>query len=79
MRYIKTVVLITLFDQLAKLTVIKYLKPIGSAKIMPGIFYLTYAKNTGAAFSLFKNSQTLLIFSTSAIACILSYYLITKP
>lgn len=75
MRYIITVALITLFDQLAKLAAINYLKPIGSAEIMPGMFYLTYAENTGAAFSILKNSQTLLIFVTGTIACILTYYL----
>jgi len=41
-------------DQASKYLVVQYLKGIRSFPIIDGIFHLTYATNTGAAFSLFS-------------------------
>ena len=41
-------------DQASKYWAVQYLKVIGSIPLVNGVFHLTYATNTGAAFSLFS-------------------------
>ena len=41
-------------DQASKYLVVQYLKGTKSLPLLDGIFHLTYATNTGAAFSLFS-------------------------
>ena len=41
-------------DQASKYLAVQYLKGIGSIPLLNGVFHLTYATNTGAAFSLFS-------------------------
>lgn len=41
-------------DQVSKYLAVQYLKGVGSIPLINGIFHLTYATNTGAAFSLFS-------------------------
>lgn len=68
-------------DMLTKRLVVLYLKPIGSFALLPGIFHLTYATNTGAAWSLFSAPEQRWIFmsvSTVAILALLAYLLLAK-
>jgi signal peptidase II len=56
--------IVVFIDQVTKYFIRSFLTE--PKEIINGIFYLTFAKNTGAGFSLFanlKNSNTLLIFS----------------
>lgn len=76
MQYAKIISVLTFIDQIAKTIVSIFLKPVGSFEIMPGIFYLTYSENTGAAFGLFKNNRMPLIVCGTVIAIILAYHLI---
>ncbi len=41
-------------DQASKYLVVQYLKGLRSFPVIDGVFHLTYATNTGAAFSLFS-------------------------
>ncbi|MBD2188175.1 signal peptidase II [Pseudanabaena mucicola] len=41
-------------DQASKYLVVQYLKEVKSIPLIDGVFHLTYATNTGAAFSLFS-------------------------
>lgn len=78
MQYVKAITLLTLIDQITKILVSVFLKPVGSFEIMPGIFYLTYAENTGAVFGLLKNNRIPLIISSIVITIILAYHLINN-
>lgn len=51
------------------------LKPIWSIELIKGIFNLTYAINTGAAFSILSGKQLFLILVTTAVTGFLMYYL----
>ena len=53
-------------DQLSKWAAVVYLQPLGSVPFIPGVLRLTYAHNTGAAFSMLAGEQTLLIGITAA-------------
>ena len=41
-------------DQASKYLVVQYLKVLKSVPLIDGVLHLTYATNTGAAFSLFS-------------------------
>jgi signal peptidase II len=62
-------------DQVSKYFAITHLKPIGSIELIKGIFNLTYAINTGAAFSILSGKQVFLILVTTAVTGFLMYYL----
>lgn len=67
----------TLLDQGSKLLAKTYLSPDVSIPLIPGVFQLTLAFNTGAAFSLFKNQPQLLsVFTCILFAVLLAYALI---
>ncbi|MDI3299212.1 MAG: signal peptidase II [Bacillota bacterium] len=55
-------------DWLSKLAVRHWMTPGESIAIWPGLFYLTYTRNTGAAFSLFQGGSGWLAAITVAIA-----------
>ena len=59
-----------------------YLKPVGSVPIIEDALHLTYAENTGAAFSMFDEPDERWIFmsiSTVAIVALLVYFFVRKP
>ena len=47
-------------------------------KIIKGFLYITYVKNTGAAFSIFRNNTLFLIILSIVIIGLLFYYLSKK-
>lgn len=51
-------------DQISKYLVVTKLKTIGSIPLIKDVFHLTYAENTGAAFSIFRGKQLFLILFT---------------
>ncbi|WP_110942680.1 signal peptidase II [Geosporobacter subterraneus] len=65
-----------IIDQLSKYLTVIYLKTIESYPLINNIFHLTYAENTGAAFSMFSGKQPLLIILTLIIIVALLFYLI---
>lgn len=48
---------IVALDAAVKTLVVANLKQVGSVVLLPGVFALTYAENTGAAFSILSGSQ----------------------
>lgn len=72
------IILIIILDQWSKLLAVKFLSPIGTYPILKNVFHLSYAENTGAAFSIFLNKQTFLIIITLLFTIALIYYLIRK-
>lgn len=76
MPYFIIIALVFIIDQLSKYLTVIYLKPIKSYPIITNIFHLTYAENTGAAFSILRDKQLLLVISTLIIIIGLISYLI---
>jgi signal peptidase II len=61
-----------LLDQGTKWAILRWLEPDGSRPVIPGFFTLVHWYNTGAAFSLFSNSNAFfLALSSVAIAVLL--------
>ena len=56
-------------DQLTKLLTVTHIAPHAQIPVIPGIVHLTYAQNTGAAFSMLRGQQWLfaLIFGVFTI------------
>ena len=74
---ILTVLLITA-DQLTKLWATSSLKPVGAIEVIPGFFRLTYAVNSGVAFSLLADSPSgvrwlLAVISAGAAAIVATH------
>ena len=76
MPYFIIIVLVLIIDQLSKYLTVIYLKPIKSYPLINNIFHLTYAENTGAAFSILRDKQLLLIISTLIVIIGLLFYFI---
>lgn len=55
------VVIATVLDQLSKLWVVGNIPLHGEIPVMDGIFHLTYAQNTGAAWSMLSGMQWLFL------------------
>lgn len=66
-------------DYLTKEAAIKYLKGNGTFVLIKGVYGLTYAENTGAAFSMFSSSTDMLsLFTGIAITAVLIYIIFFK-
>lgn len=61
------IVAMILIDQLVKYWAVTSLKPIGSIPLIQDVFHFTFAKNTGAAFSILRGKQIFLIVLTSLV------------
>lgn len=55
------VVIATVLDQLSKLWVVTNIPLYGEIPVLSGIFHLTYAQNTGAAWSMLSGMQWLFL------------------
>ncbi len=65
-----TIISVVLIDQASKILAINELTKIDTFPIINGVFHLTYATNTGAAFSIFSN-KTFYLGIVSLISVIL--------
>jgi len=54
-------------DQVLKFFAVTKLRPIGSIPLIENVFHLTFARNTGAAFSILRGKQVFLIILTSIV------------
>lgn len=71
---------VVIFDQLAKLLVIKTIGPNDCFHIIPGLFDFVYVKNTGAAFSMLsENTGILSVVSIIFCIAVLWYWYKKKP
>ena len=66
--------LLIICDQVSKIAVLKYLKPIGTSVVIKNIFSLTYVENRGAAFGILQNSRWIFICATIIILAVLIIY-----
>ena len=67
MLYWSLIIAIIAIDQWSKQLAISKLLPVRSLELIPGVFHLTFTRNTGAAFSLLKDKQLILILFTSLV------------
>jgi signal peptidase II len=72
MIYAILIMLMIATDQLIKYLVVNKLMPLRSIPIIEDVFHLTYAENTGAAFSIFRDKQLFLIVITLLVICFMA-------
>ncbi|MEA1975482.1 MAG: signal peptidase II [Bacillota bacterium] len=75
MIYFLLVVVIVIIDQISKYYAEILLFGKSSFKLVEGVFHLTYARNTGAAFSIFRDNQIFLKSITIVVMIFLMFYL----
>ena len=73
MIYIIILILIAL-DQFSKYLTVEYLKPVGTHSLIDGIISLTYAENTGAAFSMLEGKIWFFAIVTFAALAFMYYF-----
>ncbi len=80
-KYLLLVVAIVAADQVTKYLVVANIPLYGKVEVLPGIVGLTYARNTGAAFSAFEGQQWLfaLIFVLFTGALLMEYFKFHLP
>ncbi|MCR4614989.1 MAG: signal peptidase II [Clostridiales bacterium] len=68
-KYVSLIIiaLLAVLDQASKVFALNFLKPVGTAKFLPGILGLRYVENTGAVFGSFSNSTVMLSVITAVI------------
>ena len=62
---------VVLSDQLIKIAVVQFLKPVGSVTAIPGLLDLVYVENTGAAVGLFADQRWVFIALTIIFVIVL--------
>lgn len=73
------VIILAVIDRVIKLEVVEKVKPVGTVKVIDNVFALTYAENTGAAFSMFSGSTNVLsVFTLLLIVCGIAYLVFSK-
>ncbi len=76
MIYVIFFIATVLIDQLSKIYVLNIFKDKVTIPVITDVFHITFAKNTGAAFSIFKNNQLfLIILSIVLIAFMLGLFI----
>jgi signal peptidase II len=71
MFYALFMITIVALDQLTKFLILRSFVPNQSVELVPGILNLTFTRNTGAAFSILRDKQLLLIGFTFLVICFL--------
>ena len=71
-------VLSVIIDQVIKYHVVLYLKPVADVEVIPGLFYLTYLENRGAAFGVLANQRCFFIVMTAVAMVVLLFLLFRK-
>lgn len=64
-----------ILDQISKFLAVQYLKPAGTVKLIDNIFHLTYAENTGAAFSIFEGGRIVFVAVTFVMLAVFAFIL----
>ncbi len=75
MRYWLIMIFGLILDQGSKWLAETRLSQTDTIPLIKGVFHLTYTRNTGAAFSILRNQQMLLIIITSAVMLMLALWL----
>ncbi len=74
MNYLIIILGILCVDRWTKYLAIEYLQKINTFPLIDGILHLTYAENTGAAFSILTGKQGLLIVFTGMVIVVMCFY-----
>ncbi len=74
--YIMVITIVIIFDQITKFWATMSLKPQGSVAILQDVLHLTYSENTGAAFSMLRDRQLLLIIISGLAMVAFFIYLV---
>ncbi len=77
-KIIKITSSLLLIDILIKLLVKNNMLVNESIKIINNFFYITYVKNTGAAWSILSGKQTFLIIFSIIVIALIIFYLVKK-
>lgn len=67
-----------LADQISKYLAVEKLAPVGTYEFLPKVLNLTYAENTGAAFSMLQGKTVFLIVLPLAVCLVIGYALVFK-
>lgn len=73
-----SILTMVVLDQLSKWLAVVYLQPVGSVPFIPGVLRLTYAHNTGAAFSMLAGKQEFLIGVTAVAMLVMLCILLRR-
>lgn len=71
----KITAIILMLDQFIKILINKYLTLGSGVKVIPNFFSIIYLKNTGAAFSILKDSTILLVIISAIVVVLLDRYI----
>lgn len=66
-------VVVVAVDQMLKLLVVEYLKPVGTIPVADGLLDFRYIENTGAAFSILQNQRWLFVAITLIVSALIVY------
>lgn len=77
-RLLAILLAVTLLDQLSKLVARAWLNPEQPLPLIPGVFQLTLAQNTGAAFSMLRHEPGLLTVVAGVIFLLLLAYAFSR-
>ena len=70
---------ITAADQFTKFLTVTNIPLFGNVPVLPGIFRLTYVRNTGAAFSVFRGMQWLFVLVFVVLTVLILWEYFKKP
>lgn len=79
LQYIITVSVLIALDQWSKSLAVTHLKGQEDVALIPGVLYLHYLENRGAAFGMFQNQRIFLVLLTSLILAGVCYVLWRLP
>lgn len=74
MQFILISLLVIIIDQLSKYWTVKNMIEGSSIPVIPGVFYLTFIYNRGAAFGLLENEQWIFMLVAAALISGLFYF-----
>ncbi len=72
------VIVIALLDQLTKLAVLRYVRPVETIPLIQNVFHLTYCENRGAAFGILQNQLGLFFAITVLVLAAVTIYMAVK-
>jgi len=76
--YFLGAVILSVIDQLSKLAVLRFIKPIDTVPLLEGIFHMTYCGYRGAAFGILQGRFGLLFVITALVLIAVTVYMIKK-
>lgn len=70
--------LIIVIDQLIKMQVVNYIKPIGEMVVIPSFFKISYVENKGAAFGVLQGFKYFFVVVSIVMIAIFVYFMFIK-